>query len=300
MEAPRSSGLDAEIASIGFQISHLRQRRSNLVSVLLSSPHTASILNHASDRPRNASQRLTNALKTVRKQQKRNTENIHRACAGVTAYRVKDPDPHAVDGGRVLGVQIEVFIKGAFTSPYHVLLIRPTAGSDHLRIHKHTIPACIPLSQLAAQYLPQPSQTTMQTSTAQNLPRLIRVLRKELVSYNLRLATVEDLRAEAGLAPTAISKEVSMGEVLNASIDPTPSRNERRRGKISQIEADAAVRELTVKWSSGLIARMKLSKDGTVEKGVARTLDGKREAEIERRLVGRMEGLVQRLREAGT
>lgn len=140
----------------------------------------------------------------------------------------------------------------------------------------------------------------MQTSTAQNLPRLIRVLRKELVSYNLRLATVEDLRAEAGLAPTAISKEVSMGEVLNASIDPTPSRNERRRGKISQIEADAAVRELTVKWSSGLIARMKLSKDGTVEKGVARTLDGKREAEIERRLVGRMEGLVQRLREAGT
>ncbi|KAL1648327.1 hypothetical protein SLS58_002080 [Diplodia intermedia] len=98
------------------------------------------------------------ALAAIEKQQKHNLENLHRTCAGVTAFRVKDPDPCAVDNGKILGVRIEVSVKGRFAAPYYLLLNRSSSGSEDLRIHKHTIPPCIPLRGLAAKYLPQQGQ----------------------------------------------------------------------------------------------------------------------------------------------
>ncbi len=52
---------------------------------------------------------MTRARTLAAQQAKHNALQLHRMCAGVTTFRVRDPDPAAVDGGRVFGVRIEVF-----------------------------------------------------------------------------------------------------------------------------------------------------------------------------------------------
>lgn len=277
------SQLDTDIAAIRAQISLLRQRRTNLSSVLLSSPSITTRLHRASHSTKPPPPSLARALTVLSKQARHNQTALHRICAGATAYRVRDPDPHAVDEGRVLGIQIEVFANRAFVPPYHLLLHRPSPASPALKIHHHTIPPCVPLAPLAAAYLPQPSAAAAAAGDparpAQNLPRLVRALRRELVAYHLRLAAVEKLRVEAGVSGQAAEKE-GLGDVLNAEMGmgTEMGRGGRRwrgqgRGRVVSVVADAAVREARCEWSSGLTARMKVSKDGVIEKVVARTAD---------------------------
>ncbi|EOD46040.1 cenp-o kinetochore centromere component [Neofusicoccum parvum] len=120
----------------------LERRRSVLSSTLLSSQNTLARIQRASANSDSASSPAATALTVAEKQQKHNLENLHRTCAGVTAFRVKDPDPYAVDNGKILGVRIEVSVKGRFAAPYYLLLNRPSPESENLRIHKHTIPPC--------------------------------------------------------------------------------------------------------------------------------------------------------------
>lgn len=214
----------------------------------------------------------------VEKQQRHNLENLHRTCAGVTAFRVKDPDPYAVDNGRILGVRIEVSVKGRFAVPYFLLLNRPSSESETLRIHKHTIPPCIPLRSFAMKYLPQQDQL-------QDLHRLVRELRQELVSHHLRLDMVTKLRKDAGLPEDVES--VSM---------------KRKRGKAGIVcirALDVSAKEIEISWEDSSTARVLLSKRGIVEKVVARNSDGTGRARaIERAIMAgdhRVDGIVERL-----
>ncbi|KAF2196160.1 hypothetical protein GQ43DRAFT_445372 [Delitschia confertaspora ATCC 74209] len=303
--------LDKDLSELRKHVADLEAQRANLSTILLSSPHLPARLQQ---RPVTQPRMAKKALQTVQKQAKRNTENLYRSCAGITAYKIKDPDPNAIDSGNVLGVQIEASVKGSFLEPYQVFLVRPDKRREMaqvLKIHRHTIPTCIPLAALAARYLPQPVPHSS-VPPVQNLTRLLKCLRKELASYTLRKAAVEQLRLEAGLSSDASGKNkknrtLAIGKIFNAvpdsedededsMIEDGPTRRcQDRPQRIVDVSANAAVREVTIEWSDGQVAKVVLGKDGQVEKGVVRTKDGNRVSEAEKKIAGRIEGLTERL-----
>jgi central kinetochore subunit Mal2/MCM21 len=297
--------LDAEITDYHTQISILRAHRANLSTILLSQPHLPALLEQ---RPVRQERKRRSAAKLVEAQLKRNLENVYRACAGVTAYKVKDPDPCAVDNGNVLGVRVEVSIGGRFVDTYHVLFNRPDERKRNvLKIHKHTIPPCIPLQPLANRWLPKATKDADATME-QNLIKFGRSLRKELVSWHLRQNALEKLRAEAGIVKDAMEQgyekgKAGIGQVVNAFVSDDEDEEEEegvqsaRVGpvKITDIEGDAAVREVTITWSNGNTGVVKVTKDGNVDMAIFRSRDGIRDPALGRKAIGRMEGLVQRL-----
>lgn len=140
----------------------------------------------------------------------------------------------------------------------------------------------------------------------QDLVRFGKVLRGELVGWHLRCKAVERLRGEAGLGKKKNEEEEpGYGKVLNAFVSDDEEEEEeeveeelrRRNGpvKIIEIEADYAVRQIDVRWSNGRTAALDVAKDGEITKAVVKSKDGARLADVARRAVGRIEGVVQRL-----
>lgn len=288
--------IDADISDLHDRIAILKAQRANLSSVLLSQPHLATRL--GSDAA---------AKRIIDQQLRRNLENTYRACAGVTAYRVKDPDPYAIHNGDILGISIEVPLNGGFVDTYHVLLtVRERESTGRLRIHRHTIPACIPLQQLANKWLPQ--STTDEDGakdSEQDLVKFGRALRRELVSWHMRLQTIQDLRREAKLPDGDEENEdnaaglVSGGKVLNAFVSDDSSDAEEDDGeapiRVFDIEADAAVRSVTITWSDGRTAGLVVTKDGRVDKAICRARGGARDGTSSAKAIGPLSGLLRRL-----
>jgi central kinetochore subunit Mal2/MCM21 len=263
-------------------VESLRHRRSLLANTLLSNRRIQNQLRRA----RTAASQLrvpaiTEALDQAEIQANANLSNLYRTCSGATAFRVQDPDPNAVDSGKVLGFRIDVFstTERRFITPYYVLLNQPeNTDSNALKIHKHTIPPFIPLEQLAAKYLPL-QDSVMRPSdrrTTQNLPGFVRALRRELVSYHKRLAALKGLKTKLG--------SNGAGKILDPS------------GK-----------EFEMELSNGSVARITLSIDGKIDNAAVRartedsrlsTAAGKRQTELERAILGgngRIEELQDRL-----
>ena len=65
--------------------------------------------------------------------------------------------------------------------------------------------------------------------------------------------------------------------------------------RILDIEADAAVRQVTVTWSDGRTALLVVTKDGRVEKAICRTRGGGRDGVLGTKAVGPLSGLLRRL-----
>ncbi|KAI4652794.1 uncharacterized protein J4E78_007621 [Alternaria triticimaculans] len=295
--------LDEDISDLHTRLATLRAHRANLSSVLLSQPHLAARLQstNTNNKPAN------DANDVITRQSKRNLENIYRACAGVTAYKVKDPDPHALNDGNILGVSIDVALGGRFVETYHVLLsVKQKNDKRIMRIHKHTVPPCIPLQHLSDKWLPAGGKDE-ENDPEQDLVRFGRLLRKELVSWHLRVNAVEELRKDAGLAQSRQDSEddsfTSNGKILNAFVSDDEASSDIEQedadlgsARILDIEADAAVRQVTVVWSDRRTAVMAITKDGRVERAVCRTRDGARNAVLSRKAVGPLNGLVRRLR----
>jgi central kinetochore subunit Mal2/MCM21 len=292
--------LDSDISDLHARISTLRAHRSNLASVLLSQPHLSTRLptTKSSDTVKRA----------IEQQSKRNLENVYRACAGVTAYKVKDPDPNAINNGNILGVSIDVAISGKFVETYHVLLNwRESDGSRLLRIHKHTIPPCIPLQQLVNKWLPT-SGKDVEMDPEQDLVKFGRLLRKELVGWHMRVKAVEDMKKDAGLVNQRPREEKdggleNTGKILNAfvsddeaSSDIEEDNAEDGTARILDVESDAAVRQITITWSDRRVLVMSITKDGRIEKAVCRARDGSRDATMSRKAIGPIGGLIRRLK----
>ncbi|USP82575.1 hypothetical protein yc1106_09849 [Curvularia clavata] len=294
--------LDEDISELHARISTLKAQRANLSSVLLSQPHLAARLQNSDKRNRSPD----TVQHVITQQSKRNLENVYRACAGVTAFKVKDPDPHAVNDGNILGVSIDVSVAEKFIETYHVLLsVRDKDGRKLLSIHKHTIPPCIPLQQLAAKWLPG-SGKDEEHDPEQDLVRFGRLLRKELVSWCMRVDAVDKLKKEAGLPKQRHSGEdlvdTSTTKVLNAfvsdddaSSDIEGSEDEDGSPRIVDIDVDAAVRHINITWSDSRTAAMTVTKDGRIEKAVCRTRDGARDAVLAKKATGPIGGLIRRL-----
>ncbi|KAF9699184.1 hypothetical protein EKO04_002834 [Ascochyta lentis] len=295
MSTMETEQLDADISHLHSRIATLQAHRANLSSILLSQPHLATRLGNDAT-----------AERIIGEQSKRNLENTYRACAGVTAYRVKDPDPYAADNGDILGISIEVPVNGSFVDTYHVLFtLREHENSKRLRVHKHTVPSCIPLQQLANKWLPQDTRNADGVKGAeQDLVKFGRALRRELVSWHMRLQAVRDLREEAKLPDGQVDDHVedhvpSGGRVLNAFVSDDSSDAEEDDGngpvRMLDLETDAAVRQVTITWSDGRTAVLVITKDGRVEKAVCRARDGGRDVVSSTKAIGPLNGLLRRL-----
>lgn len=165
------------------------------------------------------------------------------------------------------------------------MLNKPFPKSDLLRVHRHTIPPCIPLSSLVDRYLPNGKGSVSIGSKEpgarkQDLCRFARALRKEVVGYHNRVGVIKNLRKEFKL-------------------DEKVSRKGKGRDRvIADISAaDAEAKQVRIEWVDGRIGRCVVGEDGDVRKCVIIGEEG-RDFETERRVTrGGMEGIGERLRE---
>lgn len=232
----------------------------------------------------------------LEKQRAYKQQCLYRTCAGITTFRVRDPDPNAVDDGNVLGIRIEVMTRARFLRPYYVFLNRPYAAAESrgalLRVHRHTVPSCIPLGGLAARYLPAPGPPTSSSISEsgddakvprrQDLSRFVRTLRREIVRYHNRIAVIADLRRALGLdGKRKDAKQLAEQSSILA---------------ISAVNAEA--KQVRIDWKDGRSGRLVVGDDGEVVKLVV-MLDGRgRDRELTRELLGagsRLEDVAQRL-----
>ena len=223
-------------------------------------------------------------ISSLSAQKSYNLENLYRTCASITTFRIQDPDPNAVDGGRVLGLRIDVSNLGKFIRPYYILLNRPYPGSETLHVHRHTVPPCIPLSSIAARYLPAPKiDGELVKGKKQDLRRFVRELRREAVGYHNRITVVKSLR-----------KEFKLDE------DPKNGKGKEKERLIIDISAaDAEAKQVRIEWVDGRIGRCVVGDGGELKKCVVIGEDG-RDREVERMIFeknGRMELIGERLRE---
>ncbi|PNY28965.1 Uncharacterized protein TCAP_01118 [Tolypocladium capitatum] len=254
-------------------------------STLLSSTSTQGMIQSAASpesssltrRPRrgNASR---SALRSRSAQQHAYVQQcIYRICTPVTAFKIHDPDPNAVDGGHVLGLRFEVMSRGRFLRPYYVMLNRPFPRSRHLRVHRHTIPPAVPLAGLAARHLPPPGPQGDE-QPRQDLERFVRTLRRETTRYHNRLGVSADLRRRLGLHD-ATGASVSASSVVEVGI------------------ADVEAKQIKLTWADERSGRLVMDDDGNVRKLLVFGRQG-RDWETTKELFGRygrMEDIASRL-----
>jgi central kinetochore subunit Mal2/MCM21 len=275
------------------EVTLLKQRRAQLSAKVLSSSITRSLNATTKTSTKAGSGRaktytaspldttspfVAAALAKTETQHRHEVENLYRLGAGATLFSVRDPDPASIDNGRITGIRIEVFVNGRFLDPYYVLLNRLEGaeedGPPRLRIHRHTIPPCIPLPSIAAKYLPLPQGTVMlgresskgRNEMAQNLSGFVRTLRRELIAYHGRLSKIQGVKR--------VVKNNQKESGMNMSVDTNMEANEMR------IETDESV------------ARIVFGKEGEVEKCVSFSEEG-REWDVERAILshGTLDGL---------
>lgn len=268
-------------------------------SSLLSSPSFIQSLEEQVSRPKpkqrrtRASPQKTQAerlLVRAKEQQAHAQQSLYRMCVSVTTFRVTDPDPNAVDNGNVLGLRFEVMTHTRFLRPYFVMLNRPYAQSKALRVHRHTIPASIPLGGLAARHLPAPKSAKedepqgdrRDLKDQQDLSRFVRTLRRELVRFHNRTAMISDLR-----------------DVATAKRGPNSSTlSEADDAAIVNIQAaDAEAKQVSIEWADGRAGRLVMNDDGDIVKMVVQADQGRDRRTVRGFLGGasRVEEVVNRL-----
>ncbi|KAH6628593.1 Cenp-O kinetochore centromere component-domain-containing protein [Chaetomium tenue] len=277
-----SSNLDDEIEDLQTKISSLKKQLRIHTSTLITAPSTRQLLTKdtpaSSSAPKTKHQQQQNSLlsDSADQQEAHTQECLYRACATLTTFRARDPDPCAVDAGAILGLRIEVISRARFLRPYYVLLNRPylsADGSRRLRVHRHTLPACIPLAGLAARYLPPPAPATKEGSGGkkkQDLARFARAVRRDVVRYHNRLGVVADLRKAAGVGRDT-GAEFGEEEQPNRLVNITA--------------ADSEVKQLTIEWADGRTGRLVMGNDGEIVKLVVLGENG-RDREAARGLLG--------------
>ncbi|KAI1760741.1 Cenp-O kinetochore centromere component-domain-containing protein [Hypoxylon sp. FL1150] len=274
--------LDNEIATLRSQVESLKRELKLQTATLMTSEPTRQLLQKYSTRADDGS-RMQELTARADEQEAHKQQCLYRACASITTFKVQDPDPNAVDEGKVIGLRFEIMSKSRFLRPYYVMLNRPYPNSPYLRIHRHTVPQCIPLSGLAARHLPPPTtKDDYDAPKKQDLPKFARTLRRELVRYHNRTAVIGDLRSAAGLE----SKNGKAKEMKDPIVDISA--------------ADAQAKQIRIEWSDGRTGRLVMSDDGDIVKMVVQGENGQ-DRECVRQLIGesvRIEEVIKRLENA--
>ncbi|UKZ84580.1 uncharacterized protein TrAFT101_000486 [Trichoderma asperellum] len=307
--------LDKEITSLKKQVASLRKTLKIECSTILSNPSIRDALLSSLNpqptpksaalrprKPRRASvdcdeQRL---LTRSKQQAAYDQQCLYRIAASVTAFKVRDPDPNAVDGGHVLGLRFEAMTRGQFLQPYYVMLNRPYPDNrKFLRVHRHTVPPAIPLSGLAARYLPAPKHQQRQEQQAegqgsspspslaspqhlkQDLERFVKSLRREIMRYHNRLGVSADLRRSLG-AHGDNETATPPNAIIDVSI------------------ADTEAKQIRLTWADERNGRLVMDDDGKVVKFVVFGAAEGRDWETTRQLgdsQGRVEDIAKMLQE---
>ncbi|KAI0124760.1 cenp-O kinetochore centromere component [Xylariales sp. AK1849] len=272
--------LDNEIAKLRAQVESLKRELNLQTTTLLTADSTRNILQERTKKETGVDAIKSKLLEQSDKQVAHKQQCLYRACASITALKIRDPDPNAVDDGNVLGLRFEVMSRSRFMRPYYVLLNRPYPNSNYMRIHRHTVPPCVPLSGLAARHLPMPkSDNHGEEMRDQDLSRFARTLRRELVRYQNRIGVIGDMRKAAGLGSSK-----GKGKQMDTPISDISA-------------ADAEAKQIRVEWEDGRTGRLVMGQDGEIVKMVGQGDKG-RDREVVRELLGdsvRIEELVQRL-----
>ncbi|GAP93025.1 putative cenp-O kinetochore centromere component [Rosellinia necatrix] len=278
--------LQDEIAKLRAQVESLKNDVKLQTATLMTADSTRQILQSqtiggqrsvASDAPK---QKL---LAQFEEQSAHKQQCLYRACATITTFKINDPDPNAVDGGNVLGLRFEVMSKSKFLRPYYVMLNRPYTNRRYLRVHRHTIPQCIPLSGLVARYLPLPAAKDDDNGDAgpkkQDLSRFARTLRRELVRYHNRVAVISDMKKAAGLGSKKSPNQGSETQILDIGV------------------ADAEAKQISIQWRDGRSGRLIMNDDGDVVKMVVQGDQGQDREAVRQFLGGavRIEEVTRRL-----
>ncbi|KAG5971344.1 hypothetical protein E4U58_007637 [Claviceps cyperi] len=272
--ASESARLDREIAALRRQATSLRKQLQIQCSTILSSASTSRLIQSASSSstPAQAASHAAKLSTRSTQQQAYMQQCIYRISAPVTSFKVRDPDPHAVDQGHVLGLRFEVMSRGQFLRPYYVMLNRPYPGSKYLRVHRHTVPPAVPLAGLAARYLPPPSSrgrgpqdddagaaaaATITTAFCQDFDRFVRTLRREIVRYHNRLGVSADLRRRLGLYGDGAAQNALPNALVEVGI------------------ADIEAKQINLMWADGRTGRLVMDDDGKVIKFVVFGVEGR-------------------------
>ncbi|KAG6088636.1 hypothetical protein E4U15_005555 [Claviceps sp. LM218 group G6] len=277
--ASESARLDKEIAALRRQATSLRKQLQIQCSTILSSASTSRLIQSASSSSSTPAHAASHAAKLSTRstqQQAYMQQCIYRISAPVTSFKVRDPDPHAVDQGHVLGLRFEVMSRGQFLRPYYVMLNRPYPGSKHVRVHRHTVPPAVPLAGLAARYLPAPSSrgrgpqdddagaalaaaaaATTITASGQKLDRFVRTLRREIVRYHNRLGVSADLRRRLGLHGDGAAQNALPNALVEVGI------------------ADIEAKQINLTWADERTGRLVMDDDGKVIKFVVFGVEGR-------------------------
>ncbi|KAH7236181.1 Cenp-O kinetochore centromere component-domain-containing protein [Fusarium tricinctum] len=269
-DAPTESELiDQEIAALKEHAAALRKSLKIETSTIFAAPSTQAFLKPSKGflSSRNTPSRAK-LLSESDKQKAFVQQCRYRTCSSITAFKVHDPDPNAVDGGHVLGLRFEIMSKSQFLPPYYVMLNRPYFNSKHIRIHRHTLPPAIPLSGLAARHLPAPRPES-DSPPQQNLDRFVRTLRREIVRYHNRLGVSADLRRNLGLHDR-MDNTVLPDDIVEVGI------------------ADIEAKQIRFSWADDRSGRVVMDNDGKVVKLMMFGREG-RDWETTKELYGKYE-----------
>ncbi|GKT62347.1 cenp-O kinetochore centromere component [Colletotrichum tofieldiae] len=277
--------LNQEINDLRAKVASLKKELKVQATALISSESTRTALQvdkqkrSAPALPAESNPARDQVLSRSKAQDAHDQQCLYRTCATVTTFKVQDPDPNAVDRGHVLGIRIEIMSDAKFRRPYYVMLNRPYKESRNLRVHRHTIPPCIPLSALAARHLPAPKPADDEGQKTQDLSRFVRTLRREIVRFHNRTAVIGDLQKAAGLRGSGDADE-----------DP-------EQAVTSITAADIEAKQISIEWADGRAGRLVMSEDGQIQKLVVLGSAG-RDREVTRDLLGdsrRVEDVAQQL-----
>lgn len=159
-----------------------------------------------------------------------------------------DPNPEVVQHKTLLGIRFDNPSRhGSFHTPYYILLKRVSSSNKAVRVHRHTIPALVPLQRYEEQYLPQPdvdteedetpngtstehptttTETTTDTSNKQDLHSLVAKVRHDLISWHLRRDTLDQVCEELNLpAATPLSPSVAIKADPDSKTEAIPDPN---------------------------------------------------------------------------
>ncbi|KAL4947477.1 Cenp-O kinetochore centromere component-domain-containing protein [Aspergillus filifer] len=320
--------LDSEISSIRREIRKLQQRRRFLSSSILSSESLQKRLNPEKQKLSvpTLSGLDEDISPLVRAAGSHTQSNHHRIAFSTTTFPFKDPSPVNEDSKNLLGVRIDVCIRnGRFTKPYYLLLrkVRAESGAGdgtaktRLRIHRHTIPAFIPVERLARIFLPdvprvntdEIEQLKKPPPRKQNLQSFVREIRRQLVAWHTRVDAVYYLREQIGVVRRDAQSYSDDGEdrpwdrdiLSDIGFDSGLGETRLRKNEYGILSFAPTALEavyVRVEWEDGRVGRFKISNSGLVERAVVIGDEGRDKA-VEAILAGgdrKVLGVLKRLK----
>jgi central kinetochore subunit Mal2/MCM21 len=291
--------LDEDIAKVRAEINALTQRHTRLTSALISTTQVQSRL-----RQHPAFAGNTELTEVLDQQIQHNQQSTHRLAFGVTAFPFVDPNPDT-SNVPLVGIRFDICKRnGQFDAPYYALCKRVNDEGGEVRVHRHTIPALIPLSQYEEKYLPLPDEgygsedSVLGTGGRQDLEGFAQAVRTDLVAWRLRQESLEMVRDSLGLK----DKKPDDDDDERTGEDEVDGGQGRYGVKnIEAVAVDACYARIL--WTDGRVGRIRIGDDGSIQRAVVIGVLDEQEQRItqgEQILVAensRVDTLVERLKE---